>query len=598
MKSRISGMSRLVCIAVILVLSACSFPLTQLFSLQPTITPTIDPNAGTETATVQTEADAEEAYIFEEPPGGTTMLWMDNSTVVFVPGGDFIMGYDETQASDHRPAHTEALDAYWIYQAEVTNQMYAACVALDVCSPPDVTENEWYADTQYNNAPVTGVTYDQAQTYCEWVEARLPTEAEWELAARGTEGAAYPWGEEEPTCSLANYEDCLIPNEPQLVRSYPEGASPYNLADMAGNAAEWVFDWYGEEYYQTAPVNNPTGPETGTERVVRGSSFLTPEDELQIYLRSSLDPEEVRSDLGFRCVLTGEGVDTPVLPMCSILSYSPWPVGHPFPGMGIPIPDPTIQAYCNLDALLNQYGTMGIRVGHETNVDMAEFSSPNGALNCTQDANDPTLFNCIGSALHPGSQVIIHACQSALAGPLTTEPVCPPYYALNGTSHMCEYFTEPLMCTMPYVPVSGYGCLPPPDVQGVCPVGYYQGIYYGDAVCIPASGPDCCSPGAPCAAACPEGLVFNEGNFCCEYPQDLTPTCPTGYYLDQANNICLPDVPYNTYCRDYMVSVPSCAPQETPPPTGCLINVGVAAFQLECQAPCPVGVQNYGPCTP
>jgi formylglycine-generating enzyme required for sulfatase activity len=597
MKTLKVSLIKTICITVLLLITACSFPFVQILSTQPSATPTEEVAVTTEADTSQ--AETETPYDFGPLEAGTLMQWIDSSTVVYVPGGAFIMGHDETQASDHRMAHSETLDAFWIYQTEVTNAQYAACVAVGECSAPDTTQNEWYTDTELRNAPVTGVTYAQAQTYCEWVDARLPTEAEWELAARGTDGATYPWGEDEPDCTLLNYEGCFTPAQPQIVRGYLEGASPYNLADMAGNAAEWVYDWYSEDYYQTTPANNPTGPSTGTERVVRGSSFLTVGDGLEIYLRASFDPLESRADLGFRCVLTGETASQPVLPLCTILSYSPsWPEIEGWPHTIVIIPDPTLTTYCNLATNGDMYGTMAVHIGTESIPSLLEISSPDGTLNCEQDSGDDYLFNCIGSALHPGTSSTIHICQYGSTGAVGGEPTCPAFYNLNPTTNMCFYYPEPLMCAPPYVPVTGYGCMPTPDCLDQCPVGYVKATFEGTPVCIPASGETFCTPGGVCAAECPAGLIFNEGSYCCDYPADVSPQCPSGYSYDEASDMCVPDPALQVSCHDYTVTVGTCAPVQTPPPTGCLINVGVVAFQLECQSPCPVGVQNYGPCTP
>lgn len=598
MRSSNNGITRLVCVAVILVLSACSFPISQLLSSQPSATPTEE--AAVTAEVVTTQAVTEAPYDFGPLEAGTLMQWIDSSTVVYVPGGDFIMGEDETQASDHRPAHTETVDAFWIYQAEVTNAQYAACAAVGECSAPDTTQNEWYNDMEFRNAPVTGVTYAQAQAYCEWVEARLPTEAEWELAGRGAEGGTYPWGEEQPTCSLLNFEDCFDPAEPQAVRSYVEGASPNNLADMAGNAAEWVYDWYGEDYYQTAPLNNPTGPSTGSERVVRGSSFLSPVEDLQIYLRGSLDPLENRADLGFRCVLTGETISRPVLPMCTMLTYSPsWPEIEGWPHTIVIIPDPTLTTYCNLATNGDMYGTMAVHVGHESIPSLLEISSPDGTLNCEQDSGNDYLFNCIGSALHPGSSATIHICQYGSSGAVGGDPTCPTFYSLNPATNMCIYFPDPLMCAPPYEPVTGYGCMPTPDCLDQCPVGYVNATFEGTPVCIPASGETFCTPGGVCAAECPPGLIFNETSYCCDYPADVAPQCPSGYTYETASDSCQPEATLRVFCHDYVVAIGTCAQVQTPPPTqtGCWIASATHAGS-DCISPCPVGLPNNGPCTP
>jgi formylglycine-generating enzyme required for sulfatase activity len=312
MPRRLPRTIALCCVAIILAQLACA----QLAS-QPA---TEAPAAATSTPEI-------EAVVFEPPAAGQRMLWTDSSTVVYVPGGSPVMGQDETEPSDHSPAHTVTLSPFWIYQAEVTNRMYRTCVELGVCSEP--TQSLWYGDPEYENAPVSGVDWNQAKAYCEWMNGRLPTEAEWELAARGTEGDPYPWGKDEPTCDLGNFLDCLVPSVPDAVRSYPLGASPYKVADMAGNVSEWVADWHGEDYYATSPASNPTGPAEGKNRVVRGSSYLTPVEDTAIYLRSSQNPLQSQPNIGFRCVVNTDAPAT--APMCSLLSFDPsWdPLGAP-----------------------------------------------------------------------------------------------------------------------------------------------------------------------------------------------------------------------------------------------------------------------------
>jgi formylglycine-generating enzyme required for sulfatase activity len=229
----------------------------------------------TPTATIEASPLPQPIEIAYEPGIGSLVPWIDQSYLVFVPGGEFIMGKDEDMPSDHAPQHTVSVDSFWIHQTEVTNNQYTLCVAAGVCLLPYRTTGLpfWYASPVRGLDPVVGVSWEQAATYCEWIEGRLPTEAEWEKAARGTEGDPYPWGEEEPTCNLLNFDGCQEIDQPVRVRSFLDGASPFLLADTAGNVAEWVGDWYDEEVYATSPVNNPTGPASGTNRVVRGSSY-------------------------------------------------------------------------------------------------------------------------------------------------------------------------------------------------------------------------------------------------------------------------------------------------------------------------------------
>lgn len=197
---------------------------------------------------------------------------VDGAGYVYVPAGVFRMGLD-AGGFDEKPEHEVYLDAFWIMQTEVTNEQYEKCVIADVCSPP--FHPEWGNDefwAAYDLHPVTHIIWEQAATYAEWVGGRLPTEAEWEKAARGSDGRRYPWGNTSPTAQRLNFNNDNVGGT-QPVGSYPRGASPYGALDMAGNVWEWVADWYAEDYYATSPRENPTGPADGERRVLRGGAY-------------------------------------------------------------------------------------------------------------------------------------------------------------------------------------------------------------------------------------------------------------------------------------------------------------------------------------
>jgi serine/threonine-protein kinase len=251
---------------------------------------------------------------------------IDGAEMVYVPAGEFLMGSDEYADSDEAPEHTVYLDDYWIYKYEVTNEQFAAFVAeTGYVTTGEERDGSWvYQDGGWNwtdgaywaepkgpgstvngkeNYPVIHISWYDAAAYCEWAGGRLPTEAEWEKAARGTEGQTYPWGDESPNCNLAQFSDC--PGDTVPVGSFPEGASPYGALDMAGNVWEWVADWYDEDYYQNSPSQNPTGPASGTYRVFRGGSWYLSEWALRATNRYWSDPGYSYGASGFRCLSSG-----------------------------------------------------------------------------------------------------------------------------------------------------------------------------------------------------------------------------------------------------------------------------------------------------
>ena len=217
-----------------------------------------------------------------EPLGaGSTMLReKDGMEMVYVPEGTFTMG--SNNVDNEKPAREVYLDAYWIDKYEVSNAQYALCVEAGECTKPrsssSYTRYNYYGNPTYDNYPVINVDWEQASAYCAWAGGRLPSEAEWEKAARGPNGNKYPWGNESLSCDLANYNQGTYENskycvgDTSEVGSYPEGASYYGAMDMAGNVWEWVNDWYANTY-DAHQLNNPPGPSSGTSRVLRGGSW-------------------------------------------------------------------------------------------------------------------------------------------------------------------------------------------------------------------------------------------------------------------------------------------------------------------------------------
>lgn len=220
----------------------------------------------------------------------------DGMTLVYVPTGEFVMGSNNI-AEDAQPSHTIYLESFWIDRTEVTNAMYKRCVEAGICAPP--SNIDFYSNPEFKDNPVVYVDWYQAKTYCEWRGDRLPTEAEWEKAARGTDGRLYPWGDNTIDCKKSNYAGCF--GGSSQVGSLFEGVSVYGLFDMAGNVWEWINDWYDETYYQYSPSNNPLGPESGTLRSLRGGSWRDLGFYVQVSNRGRNLPNTVDNNIGFRC---------------------------------------------------------------------------------------------------------------------------------------------------------------------------------------------------------------------------------------------------------------------------------------------------------
>ena len=263
-----------VIVALVIFLTACA----------PTATPE-QPTATLIPIVTETAVPTLVPINLSGPAAGTVMTWMDGGSLAYVPAGQFSMG----AGGADNPSHSVSLSAYWISRTKITNRMYALCVGVGVCAPPaSIPGGPVYSNPVYADHPVVGVNWEQASAYCGWAGGRLPTEAEWEKVARGPGGNTYPWGEEQPSCDLLNYAGCA--DSTTSVIAYPESASPYLALDMAGNAFEWVADWYDASYYATSPIQDPPGAESGIYRVIRGSGFESDSTQIASAIRRPADP--------------------------------------------------------------------------------------------------------------------------------------------------------------------------------------------------------------------------------------------------------------------------------------------------------------------
>ncbi len=240
--------------------------------------------------------------------------------MVYIEAGKFTMGSNDYK--DEKPIHTVILDGYWIGKTEVTVGQFRQFVE-DKGYKTDAeksggaytwTGKDWEKKKDINwknpgfkqddNHPVVCVSWNDAKAYCDWLSTekdlpfKLPTEAQWEKAARGTTKSKYPWGNNEPDNTLANFKWMVGKTSP--VDSYSGGASPYGLLNMAGNVWEWCYDWYDSGYYNKSPDRNPTGPDSGSNRVVRGGGWLVDAGYLRCADRAVVRPSDRGPNLGFR----------------------------------------------------------------------------------------------------------------------------------------------------------------------------------------------------------------------------------------------------------------------------------------------------------
>ncbi len=230
----------------------------------------------------------------------------DGMTLIHIPAGRFTMGDDNVAGAG--PVHEVYVSAFRMDEHEVTNAQYQLCVNDGACQSPSTvkssTRSSYYNNSTYSNYPVIDVSWNDANAYCKWAGRRLPTEAEWEKAARGTNALTYPWGDAAPSDGRLNFNN--KGGDTVKVAIKLSGVSPYGLFDMAGNVAEWVSDRYSETYYSVSPSIDPQGPESGDMRVLRGGSWKSDAAAVSTFTRVALPPGGRSDSIGFRCAVKME----------------------------------------------------------------------------------------------------------------------------------------------------------------------------------------------------------------------------------------------------------------------------------------------------
>lgn len=408
---------------------------------------------------------------------------------VYVPASSFYMGSTEADVlarDDEFPKHILRMDGFWMWKREVSNYQYSQCVDAGECSGPTNLgdgPSEHYGEARYANNPVVGVTWYQAAEYCEWADGRMPTEAEWEKTARGDLGQPYPWGEDSPNCDLTNMVGCFEdPPDTDQIGQYPDGASEHGALDLIGNVWEWVSDWYGEDYYPNSPSSNPTGPDLGEYKVLRGGSYEDDETNLRAAARFAFMPDEMFNNVGFRCVPLG--LSSPAqahAPFCqdTYIPYCRTPGDDCTPSTSTRTGEDCPEMW--------HYDTLSNRCEPDEG-----GCPPTTTYSYLQEGCEPTDGDCPQGWIYDTST---ETCQPTDGG-------CPQTTAYATNLNGCE-----------------------PDNGTDCPDGWYYDT--GRESCQPSGG------------GCPEGTYYDTLEQGC-VPNNNDTDCPDGYYYDTGYETCMP----------------------------------------------------------
>lgn len=456
------------------------------------------------------------------------------------PDEDSLSRGDETpQTGTHQPG-------FWMSQGEVTNKEYALCVEAGVCSVPSLRPTgptNHFGNPAYDDHPVVGVSWFQAEGYCEWINGRLPTEAEWEKAAGGAVGSIYPWGDESPTCDRANgiLDGCETIGDTQPVGSYPLGISSYGLFDMAGNVREWTFDWYAADAYLNVGQYAPAGPAEGEKKVVRGGGFNDFKENLRTTARWAYEPARDFDDVGFRCIPLTKRYPTFCEPSYVPLCYDPdIPAREEpcVPGQNVPGEEgvtllgfgcPMNKTVC-FEVDTNGGGT----AGYTATVDADGFT-------CRALDERPDILQCCGPEQPMGRNVSITVCAPGGSpdGEIIGTSALDEEDGIKLASLVSDGVLTLMRTTAPNCP-DGYiydaasgACVPDPT-QPACP----DGTQYSERLkgCVPAD------------EDCPKGYLLSPAGLC--EPDEATDPCLPGYYFNTAINCCAPIELDNYGCED------------------------------------------------
>ncbi len=422
-------------------------------------TPTVHPTATLVAVVPNTGLFSNQQPVVVNKPQlqlGAAYRYFDGSLLDAVPNtGPFLMG--SVNSNGDNPQHKVTVSGFWIYSTEVTNQMYAWCVSLGKCTPPYGGDDPTFKTAGVENYPVVGVTWQQASDYCGFAHGRLPTEAEWEKAATWDAASnlqlLYPWGNDPARCDLLNFKYCV--GHATSVMQYGQGRSFYGTYNMEGNVSEWVSDWYDPTYYSNSPAQDPTGPATGTAKVIRGSAWDSDAMYASPSWRFSAPPTSHRNDLGFRCVVPDPSY---YAPFCTApVSYGVTAAGTSTQNC----PAPSVQDLQGCGSANNGIDLVTVFANPVATVTVS------GLQGCTPSDNQLGVKHVCPA----GVTITVN---SSCGAPANSSPSCPPNYQLDPKN--------PLQCTSPGSP-------------GACPAGF---SYDNSLKCctIPAGSN---IPAAPCA---------------------------------------------------------------------------------------------------